>query len=249
MREKFRRGMARTINAVERIFFPPRCVICDELLEPGQKGIHPACEKYLLPVKGPACMHCGRPVAAEYIEFCFDCSRNGKRDSFFRQGKSCFLYQGEIKTSMYRFKYSNRREYADYFAEKALQEYGSWLQKIKPDVIFPVPMYGPKKRRRGYNQAEVFAKALSERTGIQMSANSMFRVKDTTPQKLLNDTERKNNLKNAFQTSKNIVKYNKVLLVDDIYTTGSTAEAVSECLSRNGITDIYFMSICIGKGN
>jgi ComF family protein len=108
-------------------------------------------------------------------------------------------------------------------------------------------MYRKKEKRRGYNQAAVFARQLSQKTGIPV-AKAVSRIRDTRPQKELNDTERKNNLKNAFQNGKIIVKYNKILLVDDIYTTGSTADAVSEVLLAAGAEEIYFLCICIGKG-
>jgi ComF family protein len=236
-------------DAVGRLFFPPRCAVCDEILEPGQRGIHPKCEKELYRVQDPVCMHCGRPVTSEAVEFCFDCSRKkGKADSF-RQGKALFLYQGEIKKSMYRFKYSNRREYAAFFAEEIAARYGDWLKGIRPDVIVPVPMYKKKQQKRGYNQAAAFAKALGKQLGIPVEDKWICRVRDTKPQKLLNDAERKNNLKNAFQNRKINVQYNKILLVDDIYTTGSTADAVTECLCHAGAEQVYFLSICIGKGN
>ena len=158
------------------------------------------------------------------------------------------LYRGAIRKTMYRFKYSNKREYAAFFSEEAERIYGEWIRKKGIEVIIPVPMYGPKKKKRGYNQAECFAKALSERTGILADANLVMRVRDTAPQKELNDIQRKNNLKSAFHCEKNIVQYTKVLLVDDIYTTGSTADAVYEELKKNGVTEVYFLSICIGEG-
>jgi ComF family protein len=224
-------------------------VLCDGLLEPGQEHIHPECEKLLARVEEPVCMHCGRPVVSESVEYCFDCARGrGKADTFV-QGKALFLYQGEIKKSMYRFKYGNRREYAKFYAEEFAAVYGEWMARVQPDVIVPVPMYRRKQRKRGYNQAGVFAKALGKRLGVPVKDNLVIRSRDTKPQKLLNGVERKNNLKNAFQTTHNIVKYNKIVLVDDIYTTGSTADAVTECLHQSGAGDVYFVSICIGKGN
>jgi predicted amidophosphoribosyltransferase len=93
----------------------------------------------------------------------------------------------------------------------------------------------------------VFARELSRATGIPV-AKAVIRTRNTSPQKNLNDIERKNNLKNAFQNAKIIVKYNKVLLVDDIYTTGSTADAVSEVLLAAQAAEVYFLSICTGKG-
>ena len=233
---------------VGRVLFPPRCVLCDELLEPGQRWLHPSCRTQLYEVENPVCLRCGRPVISESVEYCFDCARKAEKEKSFRQGKALFIYKGEIKKSMYRFKYGNRREYAGYFARQAFCKYGEWIKRIQPDAVVPVPMYRKKKRKRGYNQAEVFAKALAAYGHLTVRSDLVLRIKDTTPQKLLNDAERKNNLKNAFQTTENIVKYKRILLVDDIYTTGSTADAVTECLYKAGATDVYFMSICIGKG-
>lgn len=271
------------------LLFPPRCVVCDEILTPEEleKGIHLACENKLFPVEGAVCMHCGRPLGQiqsrkekmqtihekkipgymrmEYRqEYCRECMRkgyvsvqkgHGQRDMLYgsnldgsniTQAKSLYLYKGAIKISMYRFKYGNKREYARYFARQAIEKYGEWLHTLEVDVIVPVPMYLPKQRRRGYNQAECFATELSKWTGIPMHKNYIRRVKDTTPQKNLKDIERKNNLENAFQKTENIVQYNHILIVDDIYTTGYTAEAVAKELRKQGSHHIYLLSICIG---
>jgi ComF family protein len=233
------------LNGLLDVLFPPRCVVCGEIMEQGEGQIHKECRKKLFPAAEPVCMHCGRPVASQRMEYCYDCGR--KKEFFFRQGRSLYLYKGDIKKSMYRFKYSNKREYGRFFADEAVEMWGSWLERIRPDVIVPVPMYRKKEKRRGYNQAAVFARQLSQKTGIPV-AKAVSRIRDTRPQKELNDTERKNNLKNAFQNGKIIVKYNKILLVDDIYTTGSTADAVSEVLLAAGAEEIYFLCICIGKG-
>ena len=115
-------------------------------------------------------------------------------------------------------------------------------------MIVPVPMYKKKQRVRGYNQAETFAVELSKLTGIPVDTRFILRVKDTVPQKELDDLKRKNNLKSAFQKTENIVQYKHILVVDDIYTTGSTAEAVAEELLKTKNCQVYFLSICIGKG-
>jgi ComF family protein len=235
----------RLWNGLLDMVFPPRCVVCGEIMEQGEGQIHAACRKKLFPAKEPVCLHCGRPVASRRTEYCYDCAR--KKEFVFRQGRALYLYKGDIKKSMYRFKYSNKREYGRFFADEAAAMWGSWLERIRPDAIVPVPMYRKKEKRRGYNQAMVFARQLSRKTGIPV-AEPVLRNRDTRPQKELNDIERENNLKNAFQKEKVIVQYNKILLVDDIYTTGSTADAVSEVLLAAGAKEIYFLCICIGKG-
>ena len=245
--------------------------MCDELLEPEEveQKIHCICESKLKPVMGAVCMQCGRPLDNEVAECCYDCQRlwrqsrvhasgkclswkeyasKGEAFTALRQGKALFLYQGPIKETMYRFKYSNKREYADYFARIAVEKYGDWIRSKQIQVIVPVPMYMPKQKKRGYNQAESFARALGSVLNIPVDATLVKRVKDTTPQKELNDLERKNNLKSAFQKAENIVQYSHILVVDDIYTTGSTAMAVAEALRKTNDCQVYFLSICIGKG-
>ena len=145
------------------------------------------------------------------------------------------------------FKYSNKQEYADYFAKEALTKYADWIKDRGIDVIVPVPMYRKKQRRRGYNQAEVFAKKLSLHTGIPIDTRLVYRVQDTTPQKGLDANARRNNLKNAFQKGEFVVQYNCAMVIDDIYTTGSTAEAVAGELKNKGIHQIYLLTICIGE--
>ena len=211
-------------------------------------------------------------------EYCRECHRRGyvktyatfsSSDQFLGNreisspiisGKALYVYRGDIKLAMYRFKYSNKREYAYFFAQQAVERYpelffsvakscvtNSFEWKKCADAIIPIPMYPKKQRRRGYNQAESIAYALSELTHIPVDTKLIQRIRDTTPQKELDDTERKNNLKNAFQIAKSVVKYNKVIVVDDIYSTGSTMETVAKELKYIGIHQIYALCICIGE--
>ena len=232
------------------ILFPKRCPICDGILEPeeSEDKIHSVCRLKLYPVSGPVCMRCGRPLSNPGEEYCFDCNKKNAVQGSVMQGKALYLYQGAVKQAMYRFKYSNKREYADFFAEQVLKRYGEWMHQKGIEVIIPVPMYPKKKKKRGYNQAEVFARELSRYTGIPMDAGLVCRVKDTTPQKELDDAERRKNLKNAFQIRGNIVQYKQILIVDDIYTTGSTVSAIAEALTKAKACQVYALNICIGKG-
>ena len=126
--------------------------------------------------------------------------------------------------------------------------YQDWVFKNQIEVIVPVPMYRWKKRRRGYNQAETFARALGRELGLPVDAGLVRRVRNTVPQKELNGGQRAANLKNAFQLAADIVKYKKILLVDDIYTTGTTIDTVSEVLLKGGAERIYYICVSIGAG-
>lgn len=116
------------------------------------------------------------------------------------------------------------------------------------DSIVPVPVHASRKRERGYNQAELVAAELSRLTGIRMYGDLVRRVRKTVPQKELTIQERQNNLKKAFNITTNVVKLNKTILVDDIYTTGSTLDAVAMELKRHGVKAVYFIALCIGEG-
>lgn len=225
-------------------FYPPRCPICDEILLPGTV-ICEGCRKDATVITEPMCKKCGKPIENGEREYCSDCA--GKKHRY-RQGKAVFLYRAGMKKSMYRFKYSNRREYAQFYAKKAVDIYGEWIFRNRIEVIVPIPMYPKKKRQRGYNQAEVFARALGKELGIPVDTGVVRRIRNTVPQKALNDKERQRNLKNAFQLAANIVKYNQILLVDDIYTTGSTMDAVADVLLSGGAQNIYYICISIGTG-
>ena len=98
-------------------------------------------------------------------------------------------------------------------------------------------------------RAELFAKEIGKRTGIPVETKLLYRCINTRPQKELNDQERKKNLKKAFTIAQNIVQLRKVLLVDDIYTTGSTVDAAAECLKVSGIQEVYVLCISIGRGH
>lgn len=226
------------------ILFPRRCPVCDEVIEGGTL-ICEECRKKVEFMKEPVCKKCGKTIDNERMEYCGDCK---KKKHLFTQGKAVFEYTEHWKLSMYRFKYSNKREYADYYAKEAKRMYQKWLIKNEIDAIVPIPMYKWKQRKRGYNQAEVFAKSLGKACEIKVDTKLVKRIRNTTPQKELNDIQRKENLKKAFKIHTNIVKYRKVVLVDDIYTTGSTMDAVAEVLLAAGIEQVYFICICIGKG-
>ena len=153
-----------------------------------------------------------------------------------------------MRASISRFKYHNRREYADFYAEELLRAYGRMLRSWQPDALIPVPLHKSRMRKRGFNQAALVAERMGERLGIPVEEKLLIRVKKTSPQKELNDSARRENLKNAFQLCGNDVKLKRVVLIDDIYTTGSTLDAAAAALLAAGVEKVYFLSICIGRG-
>ena len=224
--------------------YPARCPVCDDVLPAGMHGICAGCHTYIQYIREPRCMRCGKPLE-EDEEFCGDCRDNSRS---FEAGRALFVYDGIMQESMARFKYSSRREYGAVYAEELYRHYGSWVKQTGAGMLVPVPVHPARYRRRGYNQAEIFANELSRLSGIPVDNRLLMRVKNTRPQKELDDKERVHNLNNAFQIMGDSVKYRRVLLTDDIYTTGTTIDECAGALKAGGVSNVYFLTVCIGRG-
>lgn len=134
------------------------------------------------------------------------------------------------------------------FTEGSWQKKARWLSMIKPDVLIPVPVHPSRKRKRGYNQAELIAGKLSRYSGIPIDTSLISRERKTQPLKNLSYAERQNNLKKAFKIRQNDVKLSTIVIIDDIYTTGSTIDAMAQAFTEVGISGIYFITLTIGRG-
>lgn len=226
------------------LLYPRRCPVCDRAVKPFGSLICKACENEFIYVQEPYCMKCGKKLREEEKEYCGDCM---KQRHLFDRGRALFEYTSTAD-SIYRFKYKGRREYAAYYAECAADKLQGWLIACRPDALVPVPIHQSKRRARGYNQAEVLAGELGRLTGIPVETELIKRVRKTAPMKDLSASERQNNLKRAFKICRNDVKLSTIVIIDDIYTTGSTIDAMSYELRRAGVKHIYFIALSIGRG-
>lgn len=187
-------------------------------------------------------MKCGRPVdkAAEYCKEC------GKRERRFTQGKGIFLYDDMWKLSIEKYKYYGCREYGMFYA-KAMFLFGKRdIMRWKPDILVPVPLHRKKEKKRGFNQAAYIAEKLSVLTGIPCDREIVKKCRNTKSQKKLSAQERRNNLKNAFLLQKNVSGLT-LLIIDDVYTTGSTMDEIASCLMKGGAENVYFLTLCMGN--
>ncbi|MCR5670042.1 MAG: ComF family protein [Butyrivibrio sp.] len=245
--------MYKEIGKALDLIYPGRCPVCDGILPvfeikngslgPGGR-IHKECKKKIRYVGDNTCMKCGKPLLQEDDkEYCDDCR---KRKHVFDRGFSVFEYRS-ISGSIYRFKYQKRQEYAQFYADASLKKLGKVLSHLGIDVIVPVPMYPKKEWQRGYNQASVYGKALSERLSIPFADDLVRRTRNTVPMKSLDVSGRRNNLKKAFNIIRNDVKFKCILIIDDIYTTGSTIDAIAHEFRMAGAEKVYFLTLAIGQ--
>lgn len=231
-------------EALVNMVFPRRCPVCDEIVPMGDGLICSRCRAKPQYIREPRCRRCGKQLADGMTQYCHDCRQ---RRHVYDYGYALYDYQS-MRKSIYRFKYGKRCEYAAFYARDICGKLADELRMMDADSIVPVPVHASRKRERGYNQAELVAAELSRLTGIRMYGDLVRRVRKTVPQKELTIQERQNNLKKAFNITTNVVKLNKTILVDDIYTTGSTLDAVAMELKRHGVKAVYFIALCIGEG-
>lgn len=230
-------------KVILQLLFPLRCPVCDEIVHPFGEKVCAGCLGQLKLLTPPWCMQCGKKLLQEQ-EYCRDCRRT--RHEYIK-GRALYEY-ASAASSVYRFKYGGRQEYAEFFGEEMVKYLGSFIKSVQPDALLPVPLHRKRKNGRGYNQAELLARAVGRRMDIPVYGNILIRVKNTAPLKQQNPKERQNNLKKAFNVRQNDVKLKKVIVVDDIYTTGSTIDEISTVLKEHGVQQIYFVTLACGEG-
>lgn len=239
--------MRELAEAFINILYPPVCPACGKVV----KGTHgrsvpcDMCRKKFVYVGANHCMKCGKPLKDPDGEYCYDCSRIRH---IYDQGAAVFEYGDGIKQSIYRFKYKGCRNFAGWYGDEIYEKCKDRLNLWRPQVIIPVPLYRRKERTRGYNQAELIARRLSVLSGIRTDAGILIRNRSTAAMKALNDVQRAENIKNAFTVIKNVIQYKRVLLIDDIYTTGATVDECAKALKSSGVDKVYSISLCVGRG-
>jgi len=231
-------------NIISAWLWPEVCPFCGKV---SSQGICTICRKKLemLRIREPRCMQCGKPIRHVEQEYCHDCMHTRHH---YDQGLSLWLHKAPVSTSIYQFKYHNQRRYGIHYTEELIRCYGHMIKRWNPDLIIPIPLHKKRRKKRGYNQAEIVSRELGRRLQIPVDEKSLVRRIATSPQKILSHSERKKNLRKAFALKWAVYPASTVLLIDDIYTTGNTIDAAAEVLKQNGVEKVYFLTISIGQG-
>ncbi|MBQ8305127.1 MAG: ComF family protein [Blautia sp.] len=236
MRSRLSEAAGAALNAL----YPRHCPCCHEILKDQKALICPECRESLSPIRDPRCVSCGRPVREEE-ELCSDCLRH---PHVFDAGRAVFMYDDVWKLSIEKFKYYGCREYGDFYAEAMYRILRPALSVWQPELVIPVPLHPRKKRMRGFNQSWYLAKRLGEKAGIPASEDVVRKIRDTKSQKKLDAAERRRNLEDAFRVT-GPVAGRRILVVDDVYTTGSTMDAMASALKKKGASGVCYATFCM----
>lgn len=228
-----------------RLIYPPRCTLCEAILPlTVDKLMCYDCQKDYPFIQEPLCPKCGKQVITEDT-LCDDCKIT---THFYEKGIALYPYEGTIKETMYRFKYGGRKKYAQLFGQMLAKQLQNTNFPSKIDLIVPVPISKERIRQRGYNQAEEIAKYVSKYIGIPYNKDILIRTTHTKPQSSFSPMQRRKNIKSAFKCTGTLPLETKVILIiDDIYTTGSTIDECAKTLKKSGAQVIYSAVVCIGN--
>lgn len=231
-------------ETILEFFFPPRCAICGSLLplEKEERLLCPDCLAQPPFLTGEKCQICGRPTDNDVL-----CHRCRHTDFLFQAGTAAFSYE-TMQSEIAAFKFQGYRREGErlshLMAEYLLQEHPDWITWA--DVLTEVPLHPNKLRFRGFNQAEILCEGLAKETGMVHVPCVLRRHVDTLPQSSLKAAQRRENLKNVFDVAKKeAISGKHVLLLDDIFTTGTTLQECTRALLRAGAAEvrIYCLSV------
>lgn len=228
----------------ELLLFPSSCQVCEAFLDrPGERVVCRDCLEKLRVVDSPSCLCCGRFFeGAGEPHLCADCL--GSRPLFARH-RSAARYEGIVKDIILLYKYRGFAVLSGVLAELVLcslagdEDFWSGIE-----AVVPVPLHPAREKSRGFNQARLVAKRLAKQRHLPLLAGRLVKVRKTEPQTSLGGQAREVNLKGAFQVRKcGGIKGKTVLLVDDVYTTGSTIRECSAALRKAGVREVRAVTV------
>ena len=225
-----------------RLIFPPKCIFCDKIVENDRFAVCENCLPNIAYNRGNRCKVCGMPLDVVYGDMlCANCRR--MRHSF-QKAYIPLVYKDKVRESILGFKFRGRRARAVTLAAfmlMAIREAAApW-----PDCITYVPLHPFRLGTRGYNQSQLLAEALGGMMHVPV-ISALRKTKHTKPLSKQKRIDRKKAVKDVFALRKNAdIQGKRVLLVDDIFTTGSTIETCSRLIKKGGAREIYVTTAAV----
>src|SRR6186713_1982604 len=223
------------VDAILNLLFPLACILCKAKVRERRWGpVCPACWGRMKRIERPFCSQCGMP--APFIEgLCGSC-RTGEHAFDF--ARSALVFNDPLREIIHHLKYSDRvslaRPLGTLLCECLEQE------SFQGEVVLPVPLHPRRERQRGYNQANLIAESL-RKLNRTIDTKTLRRRKNTTSQTGLSRSQRTMNLAGAFEVRRHVPEC--VIVVDDVFTTGSTLHEVAKTLKRHGAKRVEVLTV------
>jgi ComF family protein len=243
--KSFRDGVNRLGQSLRELFLPRRCAGCQKTWLHGRQGFWcDGCLDELPWIESPLCPRCGRPFpksASSPDHLCGDCLQSV---FLFDRARSATQHAGVVRKRIHQLKFGGQLHWAPPLAELLVPLF---RRETLPavDIILPVPLHVKRLRQRGFNQAGLLAKTLGRQLGLPVQFEVLVRQCWTEPQTRLNREQRLQNVKDAFHVPvPGKVKGRRVLLIDDVFTTGTTLNECTKTLRAAGVLEVHALTVC-----
>jgi ComF family protein len=242
------------IDSLAAVFFPAPCRICAETLCTASRV--PICEKCfaaIKPIAPPICSCCGRSLPAAAADSGGQLSLDAPRllcrlcrSKFyaFDMARSFGEYNEELKKAILLLKFEEVTCLGDWFASRLAEVVAREAAEFKVDVVVPVPLHPDRRRERGYNQAELIARPLARKLHLKQGAYLLMRTRPRPARLVLSRKEHWDSVRGAYATREGLrVDQLRVLLVDDVMTTGATLDSCARALKKAGAASVVGLTV------
>lgn len=232
------------IRALVDILFPPLCHLCKTFIaDAGDIHLCPGCQEKIIPLSSPLCPVCGVPFATEngIDHHCGPCRAHPPA---YVAARAAVVFSGPVQELIHRFKYGHKVHLCRPLGLLTARQLAGFAAEAAADLVMPVPLHKKRLRWRGYNQAALLAGSLAKQWRLPLVRQNLCRVRWTEPQVNLAAGERELNVRGAFAVSnRNAVAGKRIILVDDVFTTGSTVAECARTLNRAGAEAVFIVTV------
>ena len=231
-------------RALLDFFLPAKCPLCG--LSPGSPIPDHPCPACLSQIKffsSPRCLRCGIgfPSPSDSDHLCSECLTEERH---FSRARAVCGYEGVIMEAISRLKYGGLTRLATPLGNLLAEYRDPDFSLSDNDLLIPVPLHPRRLRERGFNQSLLLARQVSRRRSIPINFTALQRARQTHPQTQLSGAERRKNVGGAFDVKKKeAVEEKKILLIDDVFTTGATVQECANVLRKAGASEVQVLTL------
>jgi len=237
----------RWLDALFSLLFPSPCRVCQGPLTSHRSLICGTCWDGIRRIEGPICPRCGIPFPSAESQaytpqfLCGDCRLE---EPPFHQARSVGYYEGTLREAIHLFKFGKREEMGRHLGGLMVDHFPEDWDLSSIDLLLPIPLHPRRRWERGFNQSLILGERIAKAYDIKLEGHVLARSRPTLPQSDLPLAEKFANLKGAFQVRKREeVEGKNILLVDDIYTSGATAQEASKTLLKAGAEKVLVYTL------